>query len=213
MRTLFVVAIVAVTSLLGTPYQAQASFLRGLAMLSSGCACTCCTCNCCTVMRTVQETVYEEKHMDVYHIKYKDATDTTKVSVVKYKDEKAFRCCPVTVFVLPQPENCAPAKTCAPAADCNGGNCGAAGCPELVNVQVCKKCEYATVHEVTEEKECKRPRLECEVIKEDIIICIPHVVCKQVPVQVCCPTPCCCHCGCGSAAAAPATSGCSGCGK
>ena len=87
------------------------------------------------------------------------------------------------------------------------GTCGPNGCPELVPVQVLKKCPYTTVREVIEEQEIERPRLTCKLVKEEIIICVPHVVCKQVPVRVCCPTPCCQRC----AIVAPVP--CSTCGK
>ncbi len=94
-----------------------------------------------------------------------------------------------------------------PVADCGKGTCGPGGCPELVPVQVLKKCPYTTVREVIEEQEIERPRLTCKLVKEEIIICVPHVVCKQVPVRVCCPTPCCQRC----AIVAPVP--CSTCGK
>ena len=145
-------------------------------------------------MKTVQETVYEERPMDVYHVEYGEVIDKVKVPVVKYKEDTAYRCCCVTVFQLPPPSTCPPANTCAPAAGCTSGNCGPAGCPELVPCQVLRKCPYTTVHEVIVEEEIERPRLTCKLVKEEIITCIPHVVCKQVPVQVCCPTPCCQGC-------------------
>jgi hypothetical protein len=160
-------------------------------------------------MRTVQETVYEERPMDVYHVEYGEALDKVKVPVVKYKEDTAYRCCCVTVMQLPPPSNCPPVKTCAPAADCTAGHCGPNGCPELVPVKVLKKCPYTTVHEVVEEEEVVRPRLTCTLVKEQIIVCVPHVVCKLVPVQVCCPTPCCSGC----AAAPAASTGCATCGK
>ena len=80
-------------------------------------------------MKTVRETVCEERPMDVYHIEYGEVKDKVKIPVVKYKEETAYRCCSVTVFQLPPPSNCPPVKTCAPAADCGKGNCGPAGCP------------------------------------------------------------------------------------
>jgi hypothetical protein len=163
-------------------------------------------------MTTVQETVYEERPMVVYHVEYGEVEDKVKIPVVKYKEDTAYRCSCVTVLQLPPPSNCPPVNSCAPAADCTAGNCGAAGCPELVPVQVLKKCPYTTVREVAGEEEIKRPRLTCKLVKEEIMTCVPHVVCKQVPVQVCCPTPC-CRCCANGAAAPAASSGCSNCGK
>ena len=163
-------------------------------------------------MRTVQETVCEERPMDVYRIEYGEVKDKVTIPVVKYKEVTAYRCCCVTVFQLPPPSNCPPVKTCAPAANCTQGNCGPNGCPELVPCKVLKKCPYTTVREVVENEEIERPRLTCKLIKEEIIVCVPHVVCKQVPVRVCCPTPCCRRCL--TAAPAPAAnSGCVTCGK
>ncbi len=163
-------------------------------------------------MRTVQETVCEERPMDVYRIEYGEVKDKVTIPVVKYKEVTAYRCCCVTVFQLPPPSNCPPVKTCAPAADCTQGNCGPNGCPELVPCKVLKKCPYTTVREVVENEEIERPRLTCKLIKEEIIVCVPHVVCKQVPVRVCCPTPCCRRCL--TAAPTPAAnSGCATCGK
>jgi hypothetical protein len=161
-------------------------------------------------MKTVQETVYEERTMDVYHVEYDQVIDKVKIPVVKYKEGTAYRCCCVTVFQLPPPSNCPPVPTCAPVNDCTKGNCGPNGCPELCPVQVLKKCPYTTMNEVIEEEVVERPRLTCKLVKEEIIICVPHVVCKQVPVQVCCPTTCRHHCARTAAAAAP-SSGCPTC--
>jgi hypothetical protein len=160
-------------------------------------------------MKTVQETVYEERPMDIYHVKYGEVIDTFKVPAIEYKEVTAYHCCCVTVYQLPPPCPSPAVGTCAPAADCAKGNCGPAGCPELVPCKVLRKCPYTTTQEVAVEKEVKRPRLTCELVKETIITCIPHVVCKEVPVQVCCPMPCCRHCH----SATAATSGCTSCGK
>jgi len=207
-RTVFAVAIMAITSFLGTPDQAQASLCGASRCCLRAARSSCCTPSYCTVMKTVQETVYDERTMDVYHVEYGEVKDKVKIPVVKYKEGTAYRCCCVTVLQLPPLSNCPPVKTCAPAADCTNSNCGSGGCPELVPVQVLKKCPYTTMHEVIEEEEIERTRLTCKLIKEEIMVCVPRVVCKQVPVQVCCPTPCCRRC-----VTAPAPAPNMGCGK
>src|SRR5208282_4418056 len=105
------------------------------------CCCACVAPTSCTVMKTIQETVYEDRRMTVYHIEYGDVTDTVKVPVVKYKEVTAYRCCCDTVYQLPPTCACPPGppvKTCGPVANCANGACGPSGCPELVPVKVLK---------------------------------------------------------------------------
>ena len=75
-------------------------------------------------MKTVCETVIEERPMDVYHIEYEEVIDKVKVPVIKYKEGTAYRCCCVTVNQLPLPcaacaaAACALAATSTPAGTC-----------------------------------------------------------------------------------------------
>ena len=149
MRTVLAISIVAIVCFLC--FLAARATLRprqpplGFGMRSSAAAsCSSCTPNCCTVMRTVQETVYEERPMDVYHIEYGEVKDKVKIPVVKYKEDTAYRCCCVTVYQLPPPCACPPVNTCAPAADCAKGNCGPAGCPETLP---CQGLEEVPLHD------------------------------------------------------------------
>ncbi|MEZ6109935.1 MAG: hypothetical protein R3C99_02805 [Pirellulaceae bacterium] len=67
---------------------------------------------------------------------------------------------------------------------------------------VCKPVHYTKTIQV---KKCV-PRKEAYTVTR----CVPRVVCKQVPVKVCCPAPCCCDpCAGGCTSCAPSC-GCDG---
>jgi len=152
-------------------------------------------------MQTCAETVYEEQEQTFYKTEYSEEKVKVKVPAIEYKEEVAYRCCCVTVMQLPPP-----GSACGPANGCTTG-CESPTCPELVPVQVLQKCPYKVMREVNVTKEVEKTQLVCKTVPYKITVCIPHVVYKQVPVQVCCPTVCCKRCA-TCQPAAPATSAC-----
>ena len=164
-----------------TPERASASYC-GAGRIHCCRCCTCCCCmQCCTVMKTCQEVVYEEQEQTFYKTVYEDVVEEKKVPCVKYVEETQYHCVPCTVMQPRPPAICAPVKPCGPCAT-----------EEMCPVQICRKVPYTVYRAVCAEQPVKVSRVVAKQVPYTLTICIPRVVTRQVPVQVCCPVPCCC---------------------
>ena len=80
------------------------------------CACVqqrdCCP-PCCTAPQPCPRIVYEEKECTAYKTVFEEVIDKVPVDAVKYVEETAYRCVPVTVMQPPTVAACQPAKACA----------------------------------------------------------------------------------------------------
>ena len=143
---------------------------------------------CCTVMKTCQETVYEEYEVTAYKTVYEEVIDKKTVPAVRYEEQTAYRYRKCAI-AEPQPcegcASCAAPQSCAPAESCGPAPCCAAP------VECIRKVPYTALVPVEYEKVIERPRVVAKQVPYTIICCKPKVVYKQVPVRVCCPMPCC----------------------
>jgi hypothetical protein len=163
---------------------------------SDGCESGCCGVDCCpcgqqlcTVMKTCKETVYEEQEQVFYRPVFKEEIEEKIVNTVEYVEETRYRCCPCTIW-QPKEDCCCP--TCDTGAACGGGcTCGPPPM-EMVPVEIIKKVPYTVVVPKQVQKTEKVPRTVVAMEPYTVTVCIPHEICKQVPVQVCCPKSCCC---------------------
>ena len=144
----------------------------------------------CTVMVACREIVYDEVEQIAYNVVYKEVKDPKKVKAIEYVPDKAYHCVCTTVL-QPKPVcGCAAAPACAPA-------CAPAYTSDLAPVNVCRKYPYPTFQTKEVEKEVVTTRITAEEVPYKFTACIPRVVIKMVPVQICCPVPCCrCETGC-----------------
>ncbi len=152
------------------------------------CRCVPCCMQCCTVMKTCMVTEYTYQDMTAYKIVYEDVETPVNVPAVEYQPAPRVTCVPDTVLVPPkpcacQPASCPPTNACAPVPP-----------PCLVPMNICRKVELPGVKPVNVEKPDVIKRVVERHVPYTVTLCIPHLVCKQVPVQVCCPVPCCCTC-------------------
>ncbi len=156
---------------------------------SGGCAAAPSVCGqpCRTVMRTCQETVYEEVPQTAYKTVYEEVVEKVSFPAVKYVEETAYHCVPTTVMQPRTPQTCEPVGSCAPAA------CGPSESRcDMVPVQVLRKVPYMVTRAVPYQKTEERRRVVEKQVPYTIIVCVPKVVYKQVPVTVPCPIPPCC---------------------
>lgn len=140
----------------------------------------CCQ-QCCTVMKPCQEVVYDDVEQIAYNVVYKEVEETKMVPCVVYEPGVAYRCVPSTVL-QPKPETCPQVKPCAP---CEAGR------SDLAPVEICRKVPYTTFQPVDTQKPVVTKRIVVEEVPYKVTVCVPRIVTKMVPVQVCCPVPCC----------------------
>jgi len=163
------------------------------------CRCVPCCMQCCTVMKTCMVTEYTYQEMTAYKIVYEDVATPVNVPAVEYQPAPRVACVPDTVLVPPKPCACQPAAIrCAggpPPSTCQPVNaCAPVPSPCLVPMTICRKVELPGMKPVDVEKPDVIKRVVEKHVPYTVTLCIPHLVCKQVPVQVCCPVPCCCMC-------------------
>ena len=146
----------------------------------SPCVCKCDSCPpCCAPSKPCIQ--YEEKEVTAYKTVFEEVIEKVQVPAVKYVEETAYRCVPVTVMQPRPTAACEPAKACAP---CN--TCAPATCGDLVPVQVLKKAPYTVFREVHYQKTEERPRVVVKQVPYTFIQCVPKVVCEP-----CCPASTC----------------------
>jgi hypothetical protein len=164
----------------------------GTARGGDDCACStdCCNATCCppgqkpcTVMKTCKETVYDYEEQTFYRQVFKEEMEDKITHTVEYVEETRYRCCPCTIW---QPkEDCCP--------ECNLDTCCCVPPKpvEMVPVEILRQVPYTVVVPKCVEKVEKVPRTVTTWEPYTVTICIPHVICKQVAVEVCCPECCC----------------------
>ena len=173
---------------------AAASFC-GIALKCQRTCCHCsttCRCSqpaCCVVMKMCCEVVMEEQESTTYETVYEEVVEKKPVSVVKYVSETGYRCVPTTIYQPAAAKSCEPVGVCPPA--------GQSTVPDLVPVPACRKVPAEGFRAATSEEMVEVPRIVAKLVPHTITLCVPKVVWKQVPVQVCCPAPQCGQCGCG----------------
>ena len=180
----------------------------------------CCHCRCvpccmqiCTVMKTCQCIEYTYQEMTAYKTVYKDVVTPVNVPAVEYQPAPRVACVPDTVMVQPTPGPCQPASTPPSAPPCAPVNaCAPSTAPCLCPQNICRKVELPGFSPTNVEKPDVIKRVVAEQVPYQVTLCIPHVVCKQIAVQVCCPVPCCCPAPCCSGDPAGKCGG-EGCGK
>jgi hypothetical protein len=163
-------------------------------------------------------TEYTYQDMTEYKIVYEDVETPVNVPAVEYQPAPRVACVPDTVLVQPKPAACVPALSpttaCPPPAACPPAACATANqcvpvpaAPPLCPVNICRKVELPGMAPVNVQKPDVCRRVVERHVPYTVTLCIPHLVCKQIPVQVCCPVPCCCSCAPAAKCAAE------GCGK
>ncbi len=142
---------------------------------------------CCPRMKTCKETVYEEQERTYYKPVYTEVIDEKIIDTVQYVEETRYRCRPCTVWQPKPPEPCG---ACTPVKACGPSGCCAAEKPcGMVPVQIIKKVAYKVMVPKPVQKIEKVPRTVVTMEPYTVTICIPHVICTQVPV--CTAEPCC----------------------
>lgn len=133
-------------------------------------------------MKTCKEIVFEEQQRTFYKPVYKEVMEERVINTVQFVEETRYRCQPCTIW-QPKPAggcgSCGPADCCAPQKPC-----------EMVPVQTYKKVAYKVMVQKPIQKKEPVPRTVVTMEPYTVTICIPHVICKQVPV--CNPMPCRC---------------------
>ena len=183
----------------GTADASYCGVLRFPCCRPASCCPTACG-QCCTVMKTCQETVYEEYEVTAYKTVYEEVIEKKTVPAVKYVEQTAYRYRKCAI-AEPQPcegcasgaapQSCAPAAASAPAETCGPAQtCGPAPC-SAAPVECIRKVPYTALVPVEYQKVIERPRVVAKQVPYTIVCCKPKIVYKQVPVQVCCPMPCC----------------------
>jgi hypothetical protein len=137
------------------------------------------------------EVVMEEQMSTTYQTVYEEIKEEKHVPVVKYVPETYYRCVCTTIYQPAATKSCEPVAACPPAA-------GQPAAAELVPIQVCRKVPEIGYRAVAGEETVQVRRIVAKLVPHPITLCVPKVVWKQVPVQVCCPVPRCCECGCGN---------------
>jgi hypothetical protein len=131
------------------------------------------------VTKTCQEVVYEEKQFTEYESRFKEVEQSKVIDVVKFVEDKEEREICVTV--------CEPQPTCCCKANC----CGPCCATKLVPVQCKRKVLVPVIREVPAKEAIKFKRIVEEKVAKTFTCKVPKVVCREVQVPVCCPTPCC----------------------
>ena len=147
----------------------------------------CCDQQCYTVMKTCREVIYEEVEQTYYKTVYEEVVEKVPVEAVRYVEGTAYRCAPCTIWQPRPPRPCELTDACTPAACAEPGPC-----MEMASVQVLRKVPYTTARPEHYQKMEERRRVVAKQVPYTITLCVPKVVCKQVPVTICCPMPCCC---------------------
>lgn len=175
---------------------ATASFC-GIAHKCHRHCCHCgCACQCCVVMKMCCETVMVDQESTTWETVYEEVKDKKPVNVTKYVPETNYECIPSTIYQPAPTKSCEP--VCPPVGACPpAGDCPQPTVQELAPCQVCRKVPVTGFRAETKEEMVEVPRITAKLVPHTITLCIPTVVWKLVPVQVCCPVPCCCGCGCG----------------
>ena len=149
----------------------------------------CCTCQeCYTVMKTCREVVHEPVERICYDTVYEEVKETVKVPCTKYIEQTRYR---MVEMDCSQPkESCCPRSGCGDASGC----CDACAEPEVsFQCEPCiRKMPYTVLVPVPDEKTEEITRVVERKVPRNVTCYIPHVVCKQVPVEICVPVPCCC---------------------
>ncbi len=150
--------------------------------VESGCAKTPCgqtDCRCCKPVKTCKQIVYEEQQRTCYRPVFKEEMVERVVNSVEFVEETRYRCAPCTVWQPKPPSECGP---CEPA-DC----CGPKKPCEMVPVRILRKVAYTVVVPKCVQKTEKVPRTVVSMEPYTVTVCIPHVVCRPVPVCPCGP--------------------------
>ncbi len=148
--------------------------------------CCCSAQECYTVMKTCREVVYEAVEKVCFDTVYEEIKETVKVPFTKYVEQTRYR--------MMKMECSRPQESCCEASGC----CDS--CGEAETCFVCEPCirkmPYKILVPVAAEKTEEVTRVVERKIPKNVTCYIPHVVCKQVPVEVCVPVPCCCKKSC-----------------
>ena len=153
--------------------------------------CGCCQ-QTCTVMKTCAKTIYEEKKVTTYETVYEDVPEKKTVDAVQYVAQTEERLVPYTVTET-RPCQCSGCgQPCA-------APCGQpTSCCQQVAVPCLRKVPVTVLQAVPAKETVQTVRLAEKKIPHTFTVLCPKVVYEQVPVQVCCPVPCCeAKCGCG----------------
>jgi hypothetical protein len=147
--------------------------------------CASCKQQCCTVMKICEEVTYEEKPMTVYETAYEDVPVKKTVDTTKFVDDKEPRI--VSIPICQTKETPCPQSCCDPCA-------APKSCVQQVTVPCLQRVPVPVVRGVPAKEEVESTRIVEKKTPKTVICLIPHVKRVEVPVQVCCPMPCCC-CG------------------
>ena len=179
MKLLMGAMLAAAATLAITTETASASYC-GATRHKSKCCCTCQECH--IVMKTCREVVYEPVEKICYDTVYEEVKETVKVPCTKYIEQTRYR--------MVEMDCNQPKESCCPQSGC---------CDVCAEPEVCFQCEpcirkmpYTVLVPVPDEKTEEITRVVERKIPRNVTCYIPHVVCKQVPVEICVPVPCCC---------------------
>jgi len=138
-----------------------------------------CCGQCSTVMMTTSEVVYEEKQITRYKTVFEDVHEKKTVDAVKYVPKTEYCDIVQTVCEPREAACCQPGSCCQPATCCQPVTC-------------IRKVPYTVLEPVPCKKTIDVVRCVEKRVPYTVTCRVPKVVCKQVPVKVCCPVPCCC---------------------
>ena len=183
MKSLTGIVLIAAVSVMITTQAAQAGYCGATRHKCCKTQC-CCTCQqCYTVMKTCQEVVYEPVEKVCYDTVYEEIKETVKVPTTLYVEQTRYRMVPM--------ECSRPQESCNDS--CNS-------CSESKTCFQCEPCirkmPYKVLVPMPAEKDEEITHVVERKVPKNVTCYIPHVICKQVPVEVCVPVPCCCKNSC-----------------
>ncbi|MGQ9575821.1 MAG: hypothetical protein ACUVUC_10925 [Thermoguttaceae bacterium] len=145
--------------------------------------CAVCKPQCCTLMKTCQEVTYEEKELTTYQTVFEELKQTNTIDTVKYVPETEYRI--VCTTVSQSREVDCPRPCCDPGAK-------PTKCVQQVPVSCLRKVPVTVIRAVPAKETVESVRVVEKKVPKTVTCLIPKVTYVQVPVQVCCPVPCCC---------------------